>query len=162
MPKGTLLDLVDELNTATLMISLRSRELTKYVALAMLTYLVRVTPADTSTAISNWQIAVGGTGQGAEPLPAYAPGQGGNTREVSAQAAIAAAREALKGAQPRKALAIINRVPYIKRLNDGSSSQAPAGFIEEAILVGRNAAKTYNFHLRLKADIRRGTFTPDG
>ena len=34
----------------------------------------------------------------------------------------------------RPALHIQNNVPYIERLNDGWSSQAPAGFVEKAIL----------------------------
>lgn len=162
MPKGTLLELADELDTARLMIRLRARELTKYVALRMLEYLVRVTPVDEGVAVSNWRIAVGGSGFGAEPIPAYLPGSKGSTQEANIAAAIEAAKIALKGAQPRKALAIINRVPYIQRLNEGSSSQAPAGFIEEAILVGRNAVKDYNFHERLRRDIRRKKLVPDG
>jgi hypothetical protein len=162
MPKGTLLELANEMNTAQLLVKLRARELTKFVALRMLEYLVRVTPVDTSQALSNWRIAVGGTSYGAEPIPAYFQGAGGSTASASAAAAIAAAKEALKGAQPRKALAIINRVPYIQRLNEGSSTQAPAGFIEEAILVGRLAVKEYNFNQRLKQDIRRGKVIPDG
>lgn len=162
MAKGTLLELADEIDTARLLIKLRTRELTKYVALKMLIYLVNITPVDTSKAVSNWRIAVGGSGYGAEPLPPYYPGVAGSTGAASASAAIEAAKAALKGAQPRKALAIINRVPYIQRLNEGSSSQAPAGFIEEAILVGRVAVKEYNFHQRLKQDIRRGRVTPDG
>jgi hypothetical protein len=145
-----------------LLIRLRAVELTKFVTLRMLEYLVRVTPVDTSEALSNWVVALGGSGYGAQPIPPHVLGSSGSSAEASAAIAIANAKEALRKAQPRKALAIINAVPYLKQLNEGSSAQAPAGFVEAAILVGRQAAKEYNFNMRLRADIRRGKVVPDG
>lgn len=162
MARKTLLDLANEVEGLGLIVKLRSRELTKFVALRMLEYLVDVTPVDTSQALSNWRVAVAGTGYGALPIPAYVPGEGGSTKEASAQAAIAAGRAALKGAVVGKPIAIINVVPYIGRLNEGSSQQAPAGFVERSLIVGKAATREYNFNQRLKQDIRRGKVVPDG
>lgn len=158
----TLLDLAKDMDELSVLIRLRSREMTKYVALRVITYLIESTPADVSTALSNWRVAVSGSSYGAEPIPAYVPGVAGSSAEASAQAAVAAAKEALKKAQPKRALAIVNAVPYLKLLNEGWSDQHPGGFVEASILVGRRAAQEYNFNQRLAQDRRRGRVTPDG
>jgi len=158
----TLLQLGEDMDKLSVLIGLRARELSKHVARRVLQYLVRATPADTSKAVSNWRVAVAGTSYGAEAIEPYFPGQGGSTKAASAAEALQNANEALKGAQPGKALAIINKVPYLQRLNEGWSAQAPAGFIEAAILVGKYAVKEYNFNQRLKQDIKRGTVRSDG
>jgi hypothetical protein len=36
---------------------------------------------------------------------------------------------------------ITNNLPYIRKLNDGSSKQAPAGFVDAAIAKGKRAIK---------------------
>jgi hypothetical protein len=144
-----------------LIIQTRALNLTKYVAYKTLEYLVEVTPVDTSKAESNWRIALGGTSWGATPIPAYVLGSGGSSREASARAALAAGKAALKGAVAGKPIAVINVVPYIERLNAGSSTQAPAGFVERAVLVGKQAVKEYNFEQRLKQDFRRGRVSED-
>lgn len=159
---GTLLDIAKMAQTAEIAVLLRARELTKFVALKILTYLVENTPVDTSQALSNWRIAVGGSSYGAQAIGAYFPGLAGSTQGASAAAAIAAAREALKKAQPKKAIAIINQVPYIQRLNEGWSAQSPGGFVEASLLVGKAAVREYNFNQKLALDIRRGRVTPDG
>lgn len=120
----------------------------RHVALAVITYLVRQVPVDTSKALSNFRIALGGTSYGAEVLPPHVPGMAGSTRTASAAIALAAARETLKLVRAGTTIAIINTVPYLKRLNEGSSAQHPGGFIEAAVLVGKRAAKAYNFDLR--------------
>jgi hypothetical protein len=159
--KKTLLQLADEMDGLVVIIQLRALELTKYVTYKMLEYLVDVTPVDTSKAESNWIVALGGTSYGASPIPAYFPGSGGSTEDQSAAAALATGRATLKGAIAGKPLALVNVVPYIGRLNEGSSSQAPAGFVDRAVLVGKAATKAYNFNTRLKQDIRRGMVKAD-
>src|SRR5690242_4605976 len=37
----------------------------------------------------------------------------------------------------RRSIYIVNNVPYIRDLNNGTSAQAPAGFIESAVAAGR-------------------------
>jgi hypothetical protein len=159
---ATLLDLADDMDKMSVLIGLRSRDMTKFVALRVITYLIEQTPVDVSTALSNWAVAVSGSSYGASPIPAYVPGIAGSSAEASAQQAVEAAKAALKAAQPKKALAIINAVPYLKRLNEGWSSQHPGGFVEASILVGKRAVKEYNFNKRLAQDIRRGSVKPDG
>jgi hypothetical protein len=56
-------------------------------------------------------------------------------------AAISAAEAAIAANKTADVLVIFNAVPYIRRLNEGSSRQAPAGFIEKAVLAGRLAAR---------------------
>lgn len=160
--RRNLLQLATDMDGLGLIIQLRTRELTKFVTYRMLEYLVEITPVDTSTALSNWIVAVGGSSYGADPRPPFFAGTEGSTKDASAAAALLAGKQALKGAVPGKPLALVNVVPYIGRLNEGSSVQAPAGFIDRAVLVGKAAAKEYNFSQRLKDDIRRGRVKPDG
>lgn len=108
------------------------------VALAIVRQLVFDTPVDTSRALSNWRV---GTGSTPAPIPPYYAGMQGSTRAASAASAIAAAEAAIAANKHASVLAIFNSVPYIRRLNEGSSAQAPAGFIEKAILAGRLAAR---------------------
>lgn len=87
--------------------------------------LVISTPVDTGRARSNWLPSVAGPriGQVVEPRdPASA---------VAETASVAST------AKPGDAVYITNNVPYVRRLNDGSSAQAPAGFVERAVQRGR-------------------------
>jgi hypothetical protein len=43
------------------------------------------------------------------------------------------AQEVLSGYDGRQTIWILNGLPYIERLNEGHSQQAPAGFVETAI-----------------------------
>lgn len=158
---GSLLQIVNLTRTAELVIQLRAVELTKFVTLRMLEYLVAQTPVDTSKALSNWRVAVGGSGYGAEEIPAYFVGLAGSTREASSAAAIEAAKADLKRVRAQTPVALINQAPYIGQLAEGSSTQAPAGWVEGSILVGKYAAAEYNFNKRLAQDIKRGRVTPD-
>jgi hypothetical protein len=104
--------------------------------------LVYVTPVDTSTALSNWQVGL----NGAIDLTRapYSPGAGGSTKGASASAAIAAADAELEGRSPASVgnpIYISNALPYIRRLNDGYSRQAPAGFVERSVLLSRSVLR---------------------
>lgn len=112
----------------------------KRVARAILMELLNSTPVDTSRAVSNWRVSASGS-WGAEYIEAIFPGQRGSTAAASASEAMNRAEAALKVAKLRNALVIFNSVPYIRKLNEGSSAQAPAGFVEKAILAGRLAAR---------------------
>jgi hypothetical protein len=82
------------------------------------------TPVDTGRARANWLVGIGTAPAGTtENLD-----QGGN---ASIQAAVS-----VIGNYPADKLPdlwIVNNLPYIGRLNDGSSEQAPAKFVEAAI-----------------------------
>lgn len=108
------------------------------VALAIVKQLVADTPVDTSQALSNWRV---GTGSTPPAIPPYYAGAQGSTRAASLAAAISAAEAAIAANKSADVLVIFNAVPYIRRLNEGSSRQAPAGFIEKAVLAGRLAAR---------------------
>jgi hypothetical protein len=102
--------------------------------------LVNVTPVDTSQALSNWQVSLVSPVNGS--IPPYVPGEGGSTQGISAAAALAEARAMLKTKKPGQVIYISNVLRYIQRLNDGSSKQAPAGFVERAVLLGRRYLTT--------------------
>jgi len=83
------------------------------------------TPKDTGWAAANWIPSVGGSGGGSSA----AKGDPGSAR-ASQKAGISEIRS---GSKKTRNIFIANNVPYIGRLNAGSSNQAPAGFVESAI-----------------------------
>jgi len=104
-------------------------------ALAIVGDLAYKTPVDTSQALSNWQVTL--DGPAASTIAPHFPGSQGSTYRASAAETIANAKTVLKNKKPGQAIYITNNLPYIKRLNDGYSAQAPAGFVERAVLIGR-------------------------
>lgn len=94
--------------------------------------LVLETPVDTGRARSNWQVSLGSpiTSQ-REP---YAPGEGlGKAEGQNAAGALAQAQERIGKRRTGETVYITNNVDYIGPLNDGTSTQAPAGFVQAAI-----------------------------
>lgn len=104
------------------------------------------TPVDTGRARSNWQ--VGAPGPVTSERGPYSPGAEGSTGGANAQAAIAQAK-AVIGATKEKTIYISNNVKYMEFLNQGSSAQAPAGFVEAAVELGRQEVR--------KANLMKGT-----
>lgn len=100
------------------------------IALIIEKDLTQVTPVDTTQAVSNWQVKVGT--KASSPVLPYS-----TTRQTSAAIAVSIAENELKRAKPGQPVYISNLLPYINKLNDGSSKQAPAGFKERAVLIGR-------------------------
>lgn len=101
--------------------------------------LTENTPADSGTAISNWQASLGSAAVGT--LPASTPGKGGSTRAANATAARQRAAAVIAAQRPSQTIHITNNLPYIQPLNDGHSEQAPAGFIQTSILEGLQSAR---------------------
>lgn len=110
------------------------------IALAILTEVVVQTPVDTGRARANWSVGLGGPPDSGNEEP-FAPGQGGNTAAANATAAIDAGRAAMEDREPEQDIYISNNVPYIQRLNEGWSAQAPAGFIQSAVTYGVAVAR---------------------
>lgn len=109
------------------------------LATEIVTELATHTPVDTSEAISNWQV---GIGQRVESdIPPYKPGVFGSTYTYSRNATIAAAKRALKNKKPGQTIYISNLAAHIIALNQGSSKQAPAGFIEACVMRARAKAR---------------------
>lgn len=109
----------------------------KQTVLAIDQVLVVSTPVDTGRARSNWIV---GTGPSTQAIDAYAPGEGGSTGRDNLNAALAQARQFLDGTDV-SVIYISNNLEYIQYLNEGSSAQAPAGFIEAAVEAGRSAVQ---------------------
>jgi len=92
------------------------------VALDILSGVVLGTPVDTGRARGGWMVELGG----AEPSGDGSPDKGGG-------GAISAGASKIAAAKPFEQISIANNVPYIGRLNDGHSKQAPKEFIQKAI-----------------------------
>lgn len=81
--------------------------------------LVATTPVDTGWARANWIPAVGSPARGT-----------GQSRQAAGLAEVVAFKLADGQAF------VSNNVPYIRRLNGGSSKQAPSNFVEHAVAKG--------------------------
>lgn len=92
------------------------------MASMILQSVVIATPVDTGHARANWQVGIDG-----EPSEELAQ------EDKTGQATISAGNAVLQTKQPGQTIHIANNVPYIKRLNEGWSAQAPSGYIEKAI-----------------------------
>jgi hypothetical protein len=103
--------------------------------------LVRATPVDQGIAISNWQVGIGSAPSG--EIPAYSYGDKGSTATANRAAALTAGMAQIKGYKSGegKAIHIVNNAKHIGELNKGRSKQAPADFIQTAVLAGRRAVQ---------------------
>lgn len=98
--------------------------------------VVLATPVDKGTARSNWLPGFDNPVSGQRE--AFVPGDGGSTGGANAQAAIDAAQDLAKDydGESHRSLHLTNNLPYIARLNEGSSAQAPELFVETAVATG--------------------------
>jgi len=106
------------------------------VTVAIVTDLANVTPVDESTAISNWRVKLN-TPVSDTPIRAHFLGSLGSTFGPSSAMTIDEAKETLQAKKPGQAIYLSNVLDYIRRLNEGSSTQAPAGYVERSVLLGR-------------------------
>lgn len=106
------------------------------VALVLDQTLVLATPVDTGRARSNWLVSIGQPRtdeinpyseleQGTDPSKAG--------ERANAQAAINQGQEQIANRDPGETIHVTNNVEYIGDLNDGTSAQAPAGFVQMAV-----------------------------
>lgn len=98
------------------------------IALDVTANLIEFTPVDTGWARANWVPSIGRRnppGDISDPRPAEVAAA--KTEQAGGVASLLGYR--LQLGQVR----VSNNVPYIERLNDGSSEQAPAGFVQLAI-----------------------------
>lgn len=113
----------------------RGNQMAIKVAMRIVDDLAHVTPVDESTAISNWQVELNTPAQAA--IKPYYPGQKGSTYSLAVGATIDAARATLATKKPGEPIYLSNVLRYITLLNQGSSTQAPAGYVERSVLLGR-------------------------
>jgi len=143
-----LLDLAENCDQIADQIPTFANEIAKDVGSTILTDLVQVTPVDTGEALSNWQASL--AEPSLEQIAAYVPSPKGRMKDgawshavdpsITAQANIAPTLEAgmmiIKSKQHGIPLFISNNSEYIVVLDQGSSTQAPAGFVDRAIILG--------------------------
>ncbi len=105
------------------------------VALAVDQAVVLGTPVDTGNARSNWLVSLSQPRQ--DQISPYAPGNKlGRGERANAQNAINQGASVVGVARTGQDIYIVNNVDYIGDLNQGSSRQAPANFVEMAVLSG--------------------------
>lgn len=125
-------------------------QMTRQTALAIHATVVMATPVDTGRARSNWHIGLGAPPDAGNEEPFVPGGEGGSNGAANAQMSIAAAKAAVSDRRPGQAIFISNNLPYIGRLNEGWSAQAPAGFVEKAVANGVETVR--GMGLRLTED----------
>ena len=105
----------------------------RMAALAADQAVVLGTPVDKGRARSNWIVSLGAPSR--STVDPYVPGKGGSTAGDNANAALAQGAAVIGGYSGliHGSIVISNNLPYIGRLNAGSSKQAPAGFVEKAV-----------------------------
>jgi hypothetical protein len=130
-------------------IKVATNERKKTVVLDIENNLTQMTPIDTGAAISNWQVTVGAPAS--EPIDPYVPSTAGaydhhgigdgHGGAANAAAAMDVARANIAGVTQGETIYIANVVDHIGFLNeDGRSPQAQPGFVERAIMLGRDTA----------------------
>ena len=107
--------------------------------------LTVATPVDTTEALSNWIVTLGSPSSSV--IGPHAPGFRGITKKASAARTNSLAVAILANKKPGQIVYITNNVDYIGLLNNGSSSQAPAGFVQRAVLLGRLLARGFKLNL---------------
>ena len=101
------------------------------VALAVDQAVVLATPVDEGRARANWVVGIDDPNRAL--VDDFPMGEEGSSGAAAAADSIARAAAVIAqyGVDSRE-IYISNNLPYIKRLNEGWSAQAPAGFVEEA------------------------------
>ena len=97
------------------------------VALTVHSTVVLGTPIDTGRARGSWLVEIGKPASGTADSPADF---GFVAASEKARAKLAAYKRNMGS------IHITNNLPYIGPLNDGHSTQAPAGFVEDAVEAG--------------------------
>lgn len=101
------------------------------VALAVDKHIVLATPVDTGRARANWQV---GVNQEKTDIVE-------STDKSGMQSISKGSSDIAKAKSPNDVIYITNNLPYIQRLNEGHSSQAPAGFVDKAVQAGDQELK---------------------
>lgn len=142
----TLADLASRMDKLAATLTLEGSRCAIEVAMTVTRDLAYKTPVDTSNALSNWQGSL--NAPNLSEIDPHLPGVKGSTKIRSANATIDVMQDVLEDKKPGETIFIANAVPYIGRLNRGSSQQEPAGFVERAALLGRRQVKKFKLKLR--------------
>lgn len=145
---ATLTDLVNNMNKLRARIPAFANETKQDAASTILTDLVQVTPVDTGEALSNWVVGLDAPFIG--EISPYVPSPKGRmkggvwthkvdpviTAQANIQPTLDSGLPVIKRAKPGQPIYIANNVDQIVTLDQGSSSQAPAGFVDRAVILG--------------------------
>lgn len=107
----------------------------RLTSLAVLGEVIKNTPVDTGRARGNWWLGINEVP--AEVHAAENKAEGAALQNAASQAAT----QKIGTYQPDQTIYISNNLPYIRKLNEGHSIQAPAAFVESAAQVGVRKAK---------------------
>lgn len=99
-----------------------SNEVVKQVAATVAQVVIYGTPVDTGHARANWLAGIGTEPTNEDP-----------SEDEDGTATLIEIEGVLHTRKSEEDIYISNNVPYINRLNDGYSAQAPAGFVEQGI-----------------------------
>ena len=99
-----------------------SDKMAKRVALKILRILTIVSPVDTGRFKANWRVGIASRDTRAT-----------RQQDKSGGPTFGKGASKIQRAKRGATLFISNNLPYAKRLNEGSSQQAPANFVEQAI-----------------------------
>ena len=99
--------------------------------------IVSANPVDTGRSRSNWIITLN------NPTSALTIGedQGDSASPIGPELALSQGVNALKSRKPGDTIYLQNNTSYIEKLNNGSSAQAPANFVQKAIMEGIRSLK---------------------
>lgn len=116
-------------------------KMVRRVALTVDSVMVMETPVDTGRAKSNWIVGLNHAPAG--NIMPYVPGDRGSTSAENQMAALSQAEAVITGYESGRdwEIYISNHLPYIGDLNDGTSYQAPADFIQTGIATAVAAAR---------------------
>jgi hypothetical protein len=90
------------------------------------------TPVDTTRAVSNWQVTVGGPA-GGEVAPHVKGSVGGSGASAARSVTKSRGKAAMAGYKGGKAAYITNNVPYIGVLEYGDAKHRPTGMVAKGL-----------------------------
>lgn len=161
-----LLSLANDMEALDAKLGLFGNQTAEDVASTILTDLTQVTPVDTGEALSNWIVTLDAPALGGLVLAPFVPSPKGRmvrpfkargassphgvwvhavdpaiTAQANAPQTMQSGLAVIKTKQPGQTIFITNNAPQIETLDQGSSKQAPAGFVERAIILGEQVTK---------------------
>lgn len=99
------------------------------------------TPVDTTRAVSNWQVTIGGPAGG--EVPPHVPGSvGGSGASAARSVTKSRGRTAMAAYKGAKAAYITNNVPYIGVLEYGDAKHRPSGMVAKGLQAMRLRASS--------------------
>jgi HK97 gp10 family phage protein len=132
-------DLANKLNNMTKQIEKETSNKAVDFALDLLDELAESTPVDTSKAVSNWQVSI--ITPETREIDAHILGRKGSSKDMSIEIVRMEAKNTLSAKIAGDSIFITNNADYIADLNNGTSIQAPAGFIEASIMRAKQRLK---------------------